>query len=126
MTRALSLRRLAALACLPLALLLPACAGVAAPPLEVYQSLGSRQCERGGRTPAELAELLRAAGVPVQAVGCGHDGRMRPMVCGAADGRIAIIAIPAEQLATAEQLGFWPLSALPDARRLPCPAEPVR
>jgi hypothetical protein len=60
--------------------------------------------------------------VPVLAVGCGTDGRMRPMVCGAADGRIAIIEIPAEHLAAADRLGFKPLTALPAARRLPCPA----
>ena len=105
----------------PLAALLGVCGTIAPPPVAVYQSLGSRQGEGGGRTPAALAKALRAAGIPVRAVRCDSDGRMRPQVCGAPDGRLAVIDVPAEHQAAAEAMGFRPLATLADARRTPCP-----
>lgn len=110
--------------------LLPACAGPAADPSRVAapsgasvamaKPLGTRQCEPGGPTAESLAGALRNAGISVTAVGCGHDGRMRPAVCGAGDGRLAVVDVPAAQQAQAESLGWKPLSALPDASRQPC------
>jgi hypothetical protein len=97
-----------------------ACTTVAAP-VAVVRSLGTRQCEAGGTTPAALAQKLRDAGLSPLAPGCAHDGRMRPAVCGAPDGRLALVEIPHAQLARAQALGFVALSTLPEARREPCP-----
>ena len=112
-----------------LAALGAACAGVAAPPvatlpvtpLPVAAALGSRQCEGGGTAPAAWAQGLREAGVTVSALGCGHDGRMRPAVCGGPDGQLVVLEIDPAQLASARALGFRPLSAWPGATRRPCP-----
>lgn len=104
---------------------LPGCAATApsatpAPLLPMARPLGTLQCQPGGPTPEALAAALREAGVPVTQVACGHDGRMRPAVCGAPDGRLAIVDIPAEHQARAEALGWRPLAAMPDASRQPC------
>lgn len=114
-------------ALLTTAVLAVACSTVAAPvaspmasTVAVAHVLGSRQCEGGGTKPQALAERLREAGVPVSALTCGHDGRMRPSVCGAADGQMAVLDIDASQLDQARQLGFAPLADWPDARRQPC------
>lgn len=102
--------------------LLPACAGTS--PVEgmltMARPLGTLQCQPGGPTAESLAAALRDAGVPVAAVACGHDGRMRPAVCGAPDGRLAIVDIPERHQAQAESQGWRPLAAMPDARRQPC------
>jgi hypothetical protein len=91
----------------------------------VAKPLGSRQCETGGPSPASVLAPLRDTGIPVHAAGCGHDGRMRPAVCGASDGRLALADIPDDRLAGARALGFRPLSDWPDARRIDCaPADP--
>lgn len=90
------------------------------PPLAMAISLGTKQCEQGGLQPDALARRLTDAGVRVLAQGCGIDGRMRPAVCGAGDGRIAIFDIPASQVGSALNLGFVRLSSLPDAQREPC------
>jgi hypothetical protein len=107
--------------------LLAACSGPpqAAPanasPLSVHKSLGGRQCEPdSGRTLAALQAELQAAGVRVQRAACGDDGRLRPAVCGAGDGRIGILTIAAAQRTQAERLGYAPLAQLPDAREMPC------
>lgn len=103
-------------------LLLSACTAppLAAERISLFRSLDSRQCSGGGTTPQTLAERLRAGGVEVLGVSCGVDGRMRPAMCGAGDGRIAIIEVAADQRARAEALGFAPLERLPDAQRVPC------
>lgn len=97
-----------------------ACTTVAAP-VTVAQSLGNRQCEAGGRTLQSVAQSVRDAGITVLAQACGHDGRMRPAVCGAPDGVLALLDIPSDQLAKARSLGFVTLESLPDARRQDCP-----
>jgi hypothetical protein len=96
-----------------------ACTTVAAP-VWIAQSLGSRQCEDGGRTPQAMAQALRDAGIGVLAVACGHDGRMRPAVCGGPDGRLALVEIAGEQRERAQALGWVPLAGLPEAQRQPC------
>jgi hypothetical protein len=107
----------------PFALLSPAlfaaCTTVAQP-VALFKPLGTRQCEVGGATPEALAKGLQDAGVQVMALACGHDGRMRPAVCGAPDGRLVIVDVPAAQQAKAEGLGWRPLAQLTDARRQPC------
>lgn len=115
------MRRHLLAALLPLGLL-PGCASTAAPgeTLVMARPLGTLQCEPDGPTAASLASALREAGVTVRAVGCGHDGRMRPAVCGAPDGRLAVAEIPAGQQARAAALGWQPLSTWPEAQRQPC------
>ena len=102
-------------------LALAACAAPSAAPVSVYKGLGSKQCEGGGQTPAQLAEPLRQAGVPVLAIACGRDGRVRAAMCGLGDGRIGIFDVPANRVAEAERLGYARLASLPDATREPCP-----
>jgi hypothetical protein len=108
---------------LPLALAasLMACTTVAAPPaVSVYKILGTRQCDSGGTTAQALADTLRGSGVTLLALTCGSDGRMRPAVCGAADGRIAIVDLAQDQQAAAMAQGWALLTTLPDARRMAC------
>ena len=104
---------------------LPGCAatatsGASGALLPMARPLGTQQCQAGGPTPDALAAALREAGIPVAQVACGHDGRIRPAVCGAPDGRLAIVDIPAELQARAEALGWRPLASMPDASRQPC------
>ena len=102
--------------------LLPGCASTAATPapLTMARALGTLQCETSGPTASALAQALRDAGVTVQAVGCAHDGRMRPAVCGAPDGRLAVVEIDPAQRPLAEALGWKPLSTWAGAQRQPC------
>jgi hypothetical protein len=106
---------------LVLVVALSACShAVPAAPVAVFHSLGAHQCEAGGVTPDELAERLRAAGVDVLGVSCGNDGRMRPAMCGAPDGRLAVFDIAPGQRDTALAQGFRLWSDLPQGRRQPC------
>lgn len=105
--------------------LLAACAAQpaaapATPTVSVTKSLGGKQCEAGGASLAALAAQLTQAGVRVMRQACGDDGRIRPAVCGAPDGRIGIFTIPAAQQAQAAQQEFTPLAALAQAREAPC------
>ena len=97
-----------------------ACASAPPKAVSVYLSLGSRQCQDGGRTLAEVQKVLQDAGIPVLASGCGSDGMAYPAVCGAPDGRIAIIDVPESQVEAARKLGFSLLSERPRAQRLAC------
>ena len=119
--RALTGRAVVALLCG--ALLLPACS--AQPPagdgsVRVYKSLGGVQCGERGATLADLDRELTEAGARPTASTCGTDGRMRPAVCGASDGRIAIFDVPAAAASAAEAAGFVPLARARDAREAPC------
>lgn len=92
------------------ALTLAACAQPqAAETMRVAKSLGSRQCEGGGRTLAELKAELEAAGVKVARAACGTDGRMRAQACGLPDGRLGIFEIAVASRETAARAGFMPL-----------------
>lgn len=105
---------------------LTACASApgqpAEPPVRVFKSQGSLQCTGGGTPVAALAQQLQAAGIEVIRADCGTDGRMRVAMCGAADGRIGIFEVAARDAAAAANLGFAPVSRLPSAQVLPCPA----
>ncbi len=116
MMRALLQAALLTLAVVPAA----ACASAPPKPVSVYLTLGSRQCQDGGRTLAEVQKVLSDAGVKVLAAGCGNDGMAYPAVCGAPDGRIAIVDVPESQLEAALKLGFSPLSQRPRAQRMAC------
>jgi hypothetical protein len=87
--------------------------------LRVYKSAGTRQCEAGAAAaPEALQQPLEAAGVRVLGRACGSDGRMRPQVCGAPDGRIVIFDIAPADADAAAKSGYAPLPA--DAREMPC------
>jgi hypothetical protein len=105
---------------------LTACASApgqpAEPPVRIFKSQGSLQCSGGGTPVAALAQQLQAAGVAVISSACGTDGRMRIAMCGAADGRIGIFEVAARDTAAAAALGFAPLSRLPSAQVVTCPA----
>lgn len=98
---------------------LAACAQPPAPQarVELFKSLGSRQCSGGGSTLDALTAALRRAGVEVLQAECGHDGRMRAAMCDLPDGRIAIVAVPAAQREAALALGYAPLDAMAQAAR---------
>lgn len=114
-------RRLVFLLCA----LLGACAGplqgAAEKSVSVYKSRGALQCEGPGLPVAELQRQLTDAGIRVSASSCGHDGRMRPAMCGRPDGAIAIFDIPASKLDAAVALKFMPLERAPEASRAACP-----
>lgn len=104
-------------------LILSACADLArvAPGVAVYKYVGSKQCSGGGVPLATMMRQVSEAGVPVQNVSCGTDGRMYPTMCGAPDGRIGILEIPEHKVSAAAALGFAPLSNLPEASKTVCP-----
>ncbi len=89
--------------------------------VSVVKSTGSVQCTGGGRTLAALQAELTGAGVSVSGASCGHDGMIRPAVCGATDGTVGIFEVPAAQRAQAEALNFTLLSAAPATVRSACP-----
>lgn len=108
------------------AALLPACAtgGSTLPDggtLRTYKYFGSVQCSGGGVSLGELQRELKDAGISVLSARCGIDGNMHAAMCGAPDGKIGILEIPAHQAEAASKLGFLPLKGLPDAREVPCP-----
>lgn len=94
------------------------------PRVSVYKYVGSVQCKGGGTPLSAMMRQLSDGGIPVLDVSCGTDGRMYPAVCGAADGRIGILAVPEARVAAAKTLGFLPLSSLPEARKTMCPKTP--
>jgi hypothetical protein len=96
-----------------------------AAPVWIAQSVGTRQCEEAPlnqRSGQVALAALRDAGLVVSASACGTDGRMRPAVCGAGDGRLVLAEIPSDQLARAQALGWVPLALMRDAQRQPCPS----
>ncbi len=95
--------------------------GGASPVIAVYSSFGSVQCSGGGTTLTHLQQSLVAAGIQVLASRCGLDGVVRPALCGAPDGRIAIFDIDEPAAAVALFLGFALLSTLPGATHDDCP-----
>jgi hypothetical protein len=101
-----------------------AAAPVAADRLVIYKSLGRRQCEVGGETPATLAAQLKSSGIEATPAGCANDGMMYAAVCGGGDGVLGLLDIAAADAAVAATAGFRPFSDLPDASRQPCPGTP--
>ena len=89
--------------------------------LVVFKSLGRRQCEAGGETPATLAAQLNSSGIEATPAGCANDGMMYAAVCGGGDGVLGLLDIAAADAAAAAKAGFRPFSDLPDASRQPCP-----
>lgn len=115
------LRRTTPLLCALLAACASAVPNAAEKSVSVYKSRGGLQCENNAVAVSELERQLKEAGIRVAASSCGHDGRMRPAMCGRPDGNIAIFDIPASQLEAAVALKFAPLERAPEASRGTCP-----
>jgi hypothetical protein len=110
--------------------------GILTTGVTLYKHFGSVQCQPimeqpaasmmtmgnlgGGTSLPVMQQQLTDAGIQVLFVTCGHDGFLRPAMCGVEDGRIAIFEVPAAQAEAAVALGFAPLSDLPDATRFSC------
>lgn len=74
--------------------------------VHVAKSLQGKQCEGQGIQLSALKQQLEVKHIYVYAESVGHDGLMRPQVCGAPDGKIGIFSIQQKQLAQAQALGF--------------------
>lgn len=104
------------------AALLAACTSTpSAAALRVVRATGGHQCEGGGLTVDAMRRQLEDAGVRVRSAQCATDGRMRPAMCGAPDGRLGVFEIDAASQAAAAALGFQPLAEGSDVRVVPCP-----
>lgn len=112
--------RILALACAALAACASAPPRAAESTVSIYKSRGGLQCENNAVAVSELEKQLKDAGIPVTASSCGHDGRMRPQMCGRPDGRIAIFEIPKSKLEAAAALKFLPLDKAEGATRSAC------
>lgn len=73
--------------------------------VRVYQSDGSRQCERRGGKSVETTER-ELAGIPVYHREKRSDGLMHIQVCGSPTGIINIYEIDSSNLKQAEERGF--------------------
>ena len=90
--------------------------------VKVIKSRGAMQCEPDTGTPPEvMRKELEQAGIAVESVACGTDGKIRAAMCGTPEGVLNIFEIPAAKLAHAARLKFEKLGTLPDAREVPCP-----
>ncbi len=70
------------------------------------KSLQSTQCENSGIEISTLKQELMEKSINVYSEAIGNDGVMRPQVCGAPDGKIAIFSISYSKLKDAQNLGF--------------------
>jgi len=105
---------------------------IAAEPLRFARPTGALQCgeSRLGAGERQRAQsLLEAAGIRVQAMGCGQDGRVRITVCGAESGELLVADVSpsasgasatAELAARMLVLGYQPWAVWPDARTQSC------
>ncbi len=91
------------------------------PRVSVYKYVGSVQCKGGGMPLATMMRQLSDAGIPALNVSCGRDGKIYSAMCGAADGHIGVLEVPAAKASAAETLGFGLLSSLPEATKVACP-----
>lgn len=74
--------------------------------VQVAKSLQGKQCEQQSLDISVLKQQLQTKHIHVYAESVGHDGMMRPQMCGASDGKVAIFSIDQKQLAQAQALGF--------------------
>lgn len=91
------------------------------PRVWVAKSAGTLQCEATAPDVARLTRELQAAGVEPRQQQCGTDGRMRPMMCGAPDGRLVAYLLRAQDVEAARRAGFVPVTQMPSAQLAPCP-----
>lgn len=108
-------------------LLLQGCESAAGSAQLAYKPSGSAQCEASKTTQPKLdAEVaaLRAAGAIVLRSGCSNDGLAHPTVCGAPNGDLFSIEVPAKSAEIARVAGFRPATDFPSALATPCRAAP--
>ncbi len=108
-------------------LLLEGCEDVIRSPQLAYKASGSAQCEASKTTQPNLeAEVaaLRAAGATVLRSGCSNDGLAHPTVCGAPNGDLFSIEVPAKSAEIIKRAGFRPAAEFPSALAMPCRASP--
>ena len=77
--------------------------------ITVQKPLGTLQCQDNDNAEHQLIQLstqLKEAEIKIASAAISHDGRSRPAVCGAADGKIGLFKIPSMQLQQAQQLGY--------------------
>ncbi len=77
--------------------------------ITVQKPLGTLQCQDNDNAELrliQLSTLLTEAEIKIASAAISHDGRSRPAVCGAADGKIGLFKIPSKQLQRAQQLGY--------------------
>ena len=77
--------------------------------ITVQKSLGTLQCQDNDNAEHQLIQLstqLKEAEIKIASAVISHDGRSRPTVCAAADGKIGLFKIPSMQLQQAQQLGY--------------------
>lgn len=87
--------------------------GCANQSVQVYEDTGGRQCEGGGLTLAESQARLTNAGIKVQSSACATRTGMAVMaVCGGPTTNIHTHSISAQDLASAQELGFEVLDTL--------------
>ena len=72
----------------------------------VYKHDGSIQCEESGVPLSKHKKQLEDLGITINCSGEGHDGMMRPTVCGGATGKLHWFNIPEHQLDLAMENGF--------------------
>ncbi|MCU4414828.1 hypothetical protein KTH71_12435 [Acinetobacter sp. WU_MDCI_Axc73] len=74
--------------------------------IQVAKSLQGKQCEQQGLAISVLKQQLQIEHIHIYAESVGHDGMMRPQMCGTPDGKVAIFSIDQKQLTQAKALGF--------------------
>lgn len=79
--------------------------------VQVYKSLGGKQCESSGHDVSEFKQQLESNQIRVYAHKAGQDGMMYPQMCGGPNGQIGIYHIAKAQLSKAQGLGFSPYTA---------------
>jgi hypothetical protein len=78
------------------------------PMVDVFIADGSLQCDQGanGVLLEDARKALEEEGVEVQSGIRRHDGKKRIAMCGAPTGQILIFTITAEDVPTAQNLGY--------------------
>jgi hypothetical protein len=87
---------------------------------KVYKSDGQTQCHDNGVDEDVMARELTNAGIDVLCSQKGSDGYAYCMACGCGAGRINVYTIHAQNVPDAQDLGFAPVSDLPDYQDQPC------
>lgn len=87
---------------------------------KVYKSDESIQCESEGIPLEQMMLELTNAGIDVVCSQKGHDGLVRPAVCGAGTGNLNIYKINGVNQEDAEKLGFESVRSLSEYRDQKC------
>ena len=87
---------------------------------KVYKYDGSIQCGDEGTNLDLMSQELTGAGIEVFCAQKGHDGLVRPAVCGESTGNLNVYEIDAAKSADAESLGFNSVTELSEYRDQTC------